>query len=187
MAVTWKRIEMEVARLFGTERTGPAGRHGPDAQTKRVGVEVKHRGNMPKWFKHGTDVLVLPLTVGDKEYVVLDATFLSWMMRKAGIITKPATGKLQPQCPRSMKVTGASHSKWPKWMAKAIKQAKSGGDEYWVVVFHQKGSQSYPALVPIDQFDQMQNLGGLNDGHGPHAGRTRRTTGNDNRTSDRTS
>ena len=47
---TWKAIERDVCRYFGSERTGPVGREGPDCDHKQLAIQVKHRENLPKWL-----------------------------------------------------------------------------------------------------------------------------------------
>ena len=48
---TWKEAERQVARRFGTERTGPLGEEWPDAVSQAYSIEVKHRRQLPQWLK----------------------------------------------------------------------------------------------------------------------------------------
>ena len=48
---TWKSVERKAARMDGTERTGPQGKHVDDHYTNRIAVETKHRKSMPQWIE----------------------------------------------------------------------------------------------------------------------------------------
>lgn len=47
---TWKAAERRVARRFGSQRTGPAGRNLPDIITGDLSIEVKTRKALPAWL-----------------------------------------------------------------------------------------------------------------------------------------
>lgn len=50
MSARWKAIELEICRIFGGERSGPQGKHGPDCKgTGHYAVQVKHR-KVPQWL-----------------------------------------------------------------------------------------------------------------------------------------
>ena len=49
MSKAWKSAEMRVARLFGSERTGPTGRDDNDFIHALIAPEVKYRKSLPFW------------------------------------------------------------------------------------------------------------------------------------------
>lgn len=52
---TWKQAEREIAKRFGTERTGPLGEMCPDAISEAYAIEVKHRNRLPHWLLEAMD------------------------------------------------------------------------------------------------------------------------------------
>ena len=47
---TWKKVDLEVCKRFGGQRTGPVGKDGPDCVgTAPFAVQVKHRA-VPQWL-----------------------------------------------------------------------------------------------------------------------------------------
>ena len=58
MSDLWKKVELEIARYFGTERTLLKGRYVEDFTTNLLVGEVKHRANLAKWIKRAwTDLI----------------------------------------------------------------------------------------------------------------------------------
>jgi hypothetical protein len=52
---TWKRVELEVCKLFGGWRSGPEGKQGPDCRgTGHFAVQVKYR-KCPKWLDEAVE------------------------------------------------------------------------------------------------------------------------------------
>ena len=47
----WKKHERTTARRFGTERNGPTGTTGADADTATLAIECKYRKEFPLWLK----------------------------------------------------------------------------------------------------------------------------------------
>lgn len=56
--MTWKCLERRLAALLGgkrvpvTGRSGKQGQESPDIEHPIFSIEVKHRGDIPKWLRH---------------------------------------------------------------------------------------------------------------------------------------
>ena len=62
---TWKRIELEICKLFGGRRSGPVGKGGPDCKgTGHYAIQVKHR-TCPKWLIDAMDQCKRDATVAE--------------------------------------------------------------------------------------------------------------------------
>jgi len=52
MGETWKRVEREIAKRFGTVRNLSQGLAVPDVVTHTLSIEVKSRRSLPKWLSN---------------------------------------------------------------------------------------------------------------------------------------
>jgi len=52
MGETWKRVEREIAKRFGTNRNTAKGLAVPDVVTESFSIEVKSRKKVPRWIKN---------------------------------------------------------------------------------------------------------------------------------------
>lgn len=48
---TWKQAERVVAQRLGGQRTGNSGSNTVDVEHEWLGIEVKHRKELPQWLK----------------------------------------------------------------------------------------------------------------------------------------
>jgi hypothetical protein len=46
----WKQHERHIAKRFGSARTGPQGKEGPDVITEWLCIEAKERDQLPAWL-----------------------------------------------------------------------------------------------------------------------------------------
>ena len=47
----WKAVELAIAHIFNSSRTGPLGREEPDVITDKLCIEVKSRLKEPGWIR----------------------------------------------------------------------------------------------------------------------------------------
>lgn len=45
VSVSWKTLELRIARMWGGTRTGPVGRDGPDVAGVPLAIQIKRTGN----------------------------------------------------------------------------------------------------------------------------------------------
>jgi hypothetical protein len=172
----WKAVERRVLTWFGTDRLGPVGEHGPDGLTDTLSIEIKDRKSLPKWFlsayneslkllENGYQVPVTRLTLTEtgQHFALVELDFLLSVLDKASLARPRKEG-----IPDATRLTGLATTtmEWPRlpvWMANGLQQAIDGAEDHRlpIVVFHQKRKHSYQALMPLEHFIFLIEVGGI--------------------------